>query len=134
MPPIEPSRSHQDWEGSLYIESGSMMAAGHRVRARITLDTTARGGLKSSLPSGTRALLLQFQPPSESSQPITLGAAITSGSQTELAPGVSDLTVSIHFWADTARTVALPDATFVVWYGRKVGHGQILDVVDETPT
>jgi hypothetical protein len=110
-----------------------MMASGHRVRARITLDTTARGGLKSALSSGTRSLLLQFQRALESNEPIMLGAVITSENQARLAPGVSDLTVSIHFWNDAARTVALPHVSFVVWYGRKVGHGEILDVVRHTP-
>ena len=107
----------------------AQMNSGHRVRARISLSRVDVAKPEFALPSGTRSLLFQF-PELDGNEPITLGALVTSDNDAALAPG-GDLVASIDFWADQARTVALPGATFVVWYGGEIGRGEVLDVLGE---
>ncbi len=40
--------------------------------------------------------------------------------------------VMVHFGADEARRVAVPRSSFILWYGRDVGRGEVLEVVNET--
>jgi hypothetical protein len=58
-----------------------------------------------------------------------IGAVIDATDREELVPGVTDVPVSLRFWAEEeARHLALPGATFGLWYsGRAVGHGRISD-------
>lgn len=104
------------------------MTVGHRVRAELTLASTEEGGLKAPVPSGTRSLLLQFPVPGQ--EPVTLGAEVTAEDQGELAPGASGVRAVVHFWADEARSAAVPGAVFVLWYGgREVGRGNVSSVL-----
>ena len=104
-----------------------MGANGHVVCAEVELAPAELGGLKGPMPSGTRSLLLQF--PGGDGQPISLGAELAVEGGGELVPGAKGIQVLAHFWVDEARNVALPPNTFILWYGREVGRGRVLEVV-----
>ncbi len=107
-----------------------MTTTGHVVCIEVELAPSEQGGLKAPMPSGTRSLLLQF--PADQGQPVSLGAELAVEGGGELVPGANGILVLAHFWADEARTVALPPKTFVLWYGREVGRGRVLQVVGDS--
>jgi hypothetical protein len=102
---------------------------GHSVMAIISLHATDKGGLHSSLPSGTPSLVLEF--PDEG--PIQLGGVIQAQAGGLLEPGMSNRWVTINFWADEARLFAVPGVTFVLWYGGQVGCGRVELVMGPFP-
>ncbi len=108
------------------------MSSGHRVRARISLNSTDTPSTGWTLRSGTRSLLLQFRG-LERDEPITLGGVVSTNNDVALTLGLTDLDVVIHFWADQAIAAAQPGAKFVIWYGREVGRGEVIDVLNATP-
>ncbi len=105
------------------------MTKGHVVCAEVDLAPVEQGGLRVPMPSGTRSLLLQFREGEE--QPLSLGAELAVEGGGELIPGATGVQVLAHFWADEARSVALPPKAFVLWYGREVGRGRVLKVVGD---
>jgi hypothetical protein len=105
------------------------MTIGHVVYVEVELAPSDQGGLKAPMASGTRSLLLQFQ--ADEGQPISLGAELAVEGGGELVPGAKAMQVLARFWADEARSVALPPQSFVLWYGREVGRGRVLQVIDD---
>jgi hypothetical protein len=102
---------------------------GHRVKATLSLVSSDAGGLGTSLPSGTRSLLVRVTEPAGGI--VDLGTAIVPLTGGDLVPGSSDVAVELLFWADEARIYATPGTRFVLWYGRDVGGGTVVSVVDE---
>jgi hypothetical protein len=60
----------------------------------------------------------------------TLGVQISTQSGEPLEPGVSGVTVDLHFWSDLADVFVVPSTRFTLRYpNRVVGRGQVLEVL-----
>jgi hypothetical protein len=46
-------------------------------------------------------------------------------------PGSAGVTATLRFWVDEAAIYAVPGVTFTLWYGRPVGKGVVVRLVDE---
>jgi hypothetical protein len=104
----------------------------HAVEARISLSPSSETGLRFSMPSGGRSLLLRFRSLESPDQEITIGAAMCTVDGAALEPGCNAVSVRVWFWADEAQVYATPGAQFRLWYaGRTVGHGKVQRVADE---
>ncbi len=104
---------------------------GYRVKAMLRLASTEDGGLIYPQPSGTKSILLQFPSVDDANPgPVMLGAVLTPQNGGQVAPGqVTE--ADVLFWNDEARIYATTDASFDLWYGRTVGHGTVISVVDD---
>lgn len=107
------------------------MSSGRRVRALLDMFESGGGGLTSSLPSGTRSLLLMFAGLEDPEQRMSVGAVITTSDGQAVQPGHSNVEVELQFWADEARVYATPGVAFELWYGRRVGTGVVGSVIDD---
>lgn len=94
----------------------------HSVRALLTLYAPKAGGTAIVLPSGSRSLLIEFSLGEVVSQ---LGAIVIADDGTDLQSGLSDVPVTLQFWADEASHYASPGSRFHVWYGAYIGQGVI---------
>ena len=95
----------------------------------MSLLTGANGGLTSSLPSGTRSLLLRFPSGIDLPPEVSIGAVIVPMGDLTLCPGDQDLEVELTFWSDEAEVFVTVGASFELWYGRPVGDGMIRAVL-----
>ena len=96
--------------------------AGYQVRAIMSLAAPEEGGLVLALPSGTPSLILEF---SNGGSVTQLGAIVTTEGGEQLQSGAMDSVVTLEFWADDARRVAMPGSEFGLWYGGHVGRGRV---------
>lgn len=98
-------------------------------RARISLRPIDRGGLKATLGTGTRSLLLTFPSGSEDAPLVTIGAVIEPVGPESLDPGSSGVEVVLTFWTDEAEVFVHAGGSFQLCYGgRVVGDGAITEV------
>ena len=90
--------------------------------ASLVLDADVSGHYR--LPAGgTSSLLFVFDGGHK------LGARVYSASGEDFEPGSSQSRVRLEFWADDPWTdVVKPGATFTIWYGGDVGHGEIIEI------
>jgi hypothetical protein len=75
--------------------------------------------------------VLRFAGLDAGSNSISVGAMVTTATGDALEPGADQVDARVHFWADEARLHATPGARFELWYGRIVGKGVVLSVVDD---
>lgn len=100
---------------------------GLELRGELVLLATRDGGLKQSLPNGSRSLLLRLAELGTRS-PDSLGVVIERLDGNDLAPGTS-AQVRVTSWGDLTGYVAQGDV-LPVWYGRDVGTLRVGEVVN----
>jgi hypothetical protein len=99
-------------------------------RARIEMNDGADGGLSQPMPSPCRSLILRVEHDMAEEDGTNLGVQITTQSGEPLEPGVSGVTVDLHFWSDLADVFVVPSTRFTLRYpNRVVGHGHVLEVL-----
>jgi hypothetical protein len=99
-------------------------------RARIELNDAADDGLAEPMPSPCRSLIFRVAHEVADEDTMNLGVQITTASGEPLSPGVSGVTVDLHFWSDLADVFVVPSTQFTLHYpNRVVGRGQVLDVL-----
>ncbi len=104
------------------------MALGHRVVVEADLERTEEGGLRGPIDAGHRSVAYRFVGLGDEADQ-AFGGIVEEVLQGG-APG-SRLVARIRFYHDLAEVYATVGAEFEVWYGRVVGHGRVLSVVEE---
>lgn len=109
------------------------MTIGIRAEARLTLiGDPDPSRAWAALASGSNSLLFQFCETSESQQElVSLGAMVTTPDQSPLVWGERDRQVLLNFWDDAARMQVHEGAEFSIWYGRTIGNGVIVKLIDD---
>ena len=105
-----------------------MVSSGLTCDALITIDRT-KIGQQTRFPSGTRSLLIRFQPTWQHDH-VDLGAVISTQSGGDIIPGEIDVPVNLEFWADEAELYVTQGESFSLWYSHEIGKGQIVGIPD----
>jgi hypothetical protein len=82
-------------------------------KARIEMNE-ADGRLSEPMPSPCKSLILRVEHDVAEADGTNLGVQITTRSGEPLEPGVSNVTVDLHFWSDLADVSHLPSAVDAV--------------------
>jgi hypothetical protein len=99
-------------------------------KARIEMNDATDGGLTEPMPRPCRSLILREEHDVAEEDETNLGVQISTQSGEPLEPGVSGVTVDLHFWSDLADVFVVPSTRFTLRYpNRVVGRGQVLEVL-----
>ena len=104
------------------------MILGHRVVVEADLKHIEEGGLRGPIHDGHRSVAYRFVGLGDEADQ-AFGAIVEEVLQGG-DPG-GRLVARIRFYHDLAEVYATAGAEFEVWYGRVVGNGRVLSVVDE---
>ena len=101
--------------------------------ADLALLSTEDGGIRSSMLTPCRSLLLRVDGGSEFG-PVMVGVQISTESGEPIAPGTSIIHAQLDFWADVAEVYIAPRQAFELCYpNRVVARGLITSVFPVTP-
>jgi hypothetical protein len=89
------------------------------------------GALQSAMPASTRSLMLVFPSPEHAGEEVKVGAVVDTVDGSALMPGSAGVSATVRFWVDEAAIYAVPGVSFTLWYGRPVGKGVVVRLVDE---
>ena len=103
------------------------MVFGHRVVVEAELEHSDEGGLRGPIEDGHRSVAYRFVGLGDEADQ-TFGGIVEEVLQGG-EPG-SRLVARVRFYHDLAEVYATVGAEFEVWYGRVVGHGRVLSVVE----
>jgi len=101
------------------------MARWHAIEA-----TASFGDAPTGLALPTRSVLLVFTAPS--GEDVMLGCTLERASGQPAGVSSDGVVVAARFWAVEASTYAVPGARFNMWYGRIIGHGAVLRLLDDS--
>jgi len=77
---------------------------------------------------------LNAVPFGESPAAFTIGAVATDPTARPFSAGACHERAILAFWVAEARRTIRPDDRFVIWYGRDIGAGRIVEVGDQPPS
>ena len=101
--------------------------------ADLALLSTEDGGIRSSMHTPCRSLLLRVDGGSELG-PVMIGVQISTESGEPIAPGASIVHAQFDFWADVAEVYIAPGQAFELCYPNDVvARGMITSVFPVTP-
>lgn len=97
----------------------------YRSKANLALGKFDQIGARPESPGTTRSVLLYFVDQKGERLEWALGTLIETVDGAALAPGLSNLNVTLTFWEQAAVDVVKPGAQFLLWYGGDIGQGEI---------
>lgn len=102
---------------------------GHRVEVRGVLAGPERNGLKAKIEPGHRSVVYCFRNLDSGQEQNACFGAVVEEVRSGGMPG-GEISAIVRFWAVLAREYATSGAEFEFWYGRVVGHGQVVRVCE----